>query len=303
MPPFEALPPGSRPGPVRLQVADLGRALAWYVQVLGMQELRAGNGKAALGATQASDAGVAGAGPGSEVEATGALVELVERPGAASVPRHGRPGLYHFALLLPDRASLGRFLGHASALRIPLGAADHGVSEALYLSDPDGHGIEVYADRPASAWTRTPAGELVMTTDPLDTEALLRERDGGSWEGLPEGTSMGHLHLHVGDLARAEAFYVDALGLGVTVRSYPGALFLAAGGYHHHLGLNTWARDPVPPRPDDARLLQWELTIPTAADLDAALVRMEAAGHAVERTDRGGVVADPWGTRLLVRIP
>ena len=169
------------------------------------------------------------------------LAYLVEKGGVAPVPRRGRFGLYHFALLLPDRAALGRFAAHVLRLGLRPGMADHAVSEALYLSDPDGLGIEVYADRPRTSWTYR-GDELVMTTEPLDIAGLITAGQGDEWRGAPEGTSMGHVHLHVGDLARAEAFYHRALGFDKKVWSYPGALFFSAGGYHHHLGTNIWSR-------------------------------------------------------------
>ena len=138
--------------------------------------------------------------------------------------------------------------------------ADHAVSEALYLTDPDGLGIEVYADRPRASWTYR-GDELVMTTEPLDIGGLITAGEGSDWGGAPDGTTMGHVHLHVGDLARAEAFYHRALGFDKTVWSYPGALFFSAGGYHHHLGTNIWSPGPSA-RADEAKLLEWELVVP-----------------------------------------
>lgn len=249
-----------------------------------------------------------------------ALVELHEEAGAVPVPHRGRLGLFHFAVLLPDRPSLGRFLRHLDELGVRPGASDHLVSEALYLNDPDGLGIEVYADRPRSKW-RERNGELVMATEPLDVRSLLAAADeagtaaeGRPWGGMPDGTTMGHVHLHVDDLERASAFYHEALGLDPTVWSYPGALFLSAGGYHHHLGVNTWAAGAPPAGEGDARLLEWELIVPTAGDAEAALGRLEAAGHAVERGDGrggaggdpggpGGLARDPWGTALRIAAP
>jgi catechol 2,3-dioxygenase len=291
------LPPTTRPGPVRLQVADLARSLDWYGGVLGMRVLDSGSGWARLG--------VLGEGPGAAPDTPSdgpggtRLVDLIEHPGAPPVPRRGHLGLYHVAILLPDRASLGRFVAHLARLRVPAGSADHLVSEALYLNDPDGLGFEVYADRPPTSWARTPSGEIAMASNPLALDDLVRAGGDAPWNGLPSGARVGHLHLHVGDLAAAEAFYSDALGLDVQVRSYPGALFLSAGGYHHHLGVNTWARGAVAAGANAARLLSWSLELPSPRAVEAALIRLEKAGHAVTRTEPGfGRVLDPWGTEL-----
>jgi catechol-2,3-dioxygenase len=194
------------------------------------------------------------------------LVELRERTGARPVPPGGRLGLYHYAILLPDRGALGRFVRHLTEQGIRAGASDHRVSEALYLHDPDGLGIEVYADRPQSRW-RQRNGELVMATEPLDLDALVAAAGARPWTGMPAGTRMGHVHLHVGDVAGASAFYHDALGFDRMVWSYPGALFMAAGGYHHHLGVNTWAAHQTAASDDDACLLEWRINLPGAADV------------------------------------
>ena len=276
------LPDASRVGAVRLQVASLERSLRYYRDFLGFAAMGTSDGVARLGA-QDDDV---------------VLLELHEKPGAAPVPRRGRLGLFHFAILLPDRASLGRFAGHLARMGAPAGSSDHLVSEAIYLQDPDGLGIEVYADRPRSSWRRSPDGDLTMATEPLDVASLLRAAGEVPWSGMPRGTVIGHVHLHVGDLREAERFYHEVLGLDVMVRGYPGALFLAAGGYHHHLGLNTWAAHAQPAGPDDARLLEWELALPSQEDVRVVADRFSAAGHEV---DDAAVVRDPWGTALRLR--
>jgi catechol 2,3-dioxygenase len=299
--PASRLPAGTHPGGVRLQVADLERSLAYYEGILEFRVLERAPDAAWLGAVSAEAASRGAASTGAAAPGAGRpLLELRERPGAAPWPRGGRPGLYHFAVLLPDRAALGRFAARLSEEGIVAGASDHLVSEALYLRDPDGLGIEVYRDRPRAEW-RWRNGELAMATLPLDLENLRRAGGNARWEGMPAGTTIGHLHLHVGDLGRASAFYHDALGLDRTVWSFPGALFLSAGGYHHHLGLNTWAASDRSPGEGDARLLDWELLLPGADAVKAALGRLEAAGHAVEREPEGGRVQDPWGTALRLR--
>jgi catechol 2,3-dioxygenase len=264
-------------------VSDLRRSLDWYQAALGLRALDLAEGCASLGPQD-----------GGSV-----LVELHERRGASPVPRRGRLGLYHFAILLPDRAALGTFVRHLSELDERAGASDHLVSEALYLTDPDGLGIEVYADRPRRAW-RLRGAELVMATEPLDLGSLLRAAGDATWQGMPAGTTIGHVHLHVGDLGMAAAFYHEALGLDKVVWSYPGALFLSAGGYHHHLGVNTWAAGAEPARADEARLLDWELLLPDAAAVERTLASLEGAGYLAERDQAGATVADPWGTRLRI---
>ena len=283
-PPGYRLPAETRLGPVRLQVADLARSLEYYERVLGLRLLRRGQGTAVLG-------DVSGATP---------LVELHERPGARPVPRRGRLGLYHFAILLPDRAALGRFLRHLGEIGERAGMSDHLVSEAIYLTDPDGLGIEVYADRPRQAW-RHEGRQLAMTTEPLDVDDVLQAGGGEPWSGMPAGTVLGHVHLFVGDLDRAAAFYHAGLGLDKTVWSYPGALFMSAGGYHHHLGTNTWATGAEPAGGDDARLIEWEIVLPTAADAASAIASLAAAGAPVESSAPGGVARDPWGTAVRLR--
>jgi catechol 2,3-dioxygenase len=285
-PPGFRLPDEVRLGPVRLQVADLDRSLEWYQRVLGARLVRRGEETATLG-----------------TEGGAPLIELRERAGARPVPRRGRLGLYHFAVLLPDRAALGRFLRHLGELGERAGMADHLVSEAVYLTDPDGLGIEVYADRPRGQW-RYEAGELQMATIPLNVQDLVAASGSERWSGMPNGTTIGHVHLHVGDLDQATRFYHEALGFDKVVWSYPGALFLSAGGYHHHLGTNTWAAGTSAAGDDDARLVEWELVLPDAASVSAAGASVEAAGGTIERSADGSILArDPWGTavRLVSR--
>jgi catechol 2,3-dioxygenase len=280
------LPEATRLGRVRLQIADLERSLRFYEEVLGLRVVERGSGHAALAAQ------------GDER----VLVEVVEHPGALPAGREARLGLFHFAILLPDRASLARLVRHLAESGVALGAGDHLVSEAFYLSDPDGLGIELYADRPRDTWRRI-GRELMISTDPLDVEDLLREAGDESWSGMPPGTAMGHVHLRVGDIQQAAAFFSDALGFDRITWSYPGALFLGAGGYHHHLGTNTWAGSgPQPPGESDARLLEWTLELPDAKSVAAAGRSLAEAGFPAEVGVEGEVVTrDPWGTEIRIR--
>lgn len=280
------LPEATRLGQVRLQVADLARSLAFYEQVLGLRVTAREGNRMSLAAQD--DARV--------------LVVLEERPGIRP-SRRGLLGLFHFAILLPDRASLGRFVQHLADRDLRAGAGDHLVSEAFYLTDPDGLGIEVYADRPRRDWRRA-GRELMMATDPVDVRSVLAAAGAAPWRGMPAGTVIGHLHLHVGDLEGATAFYAEALGFDRMNWSYPGALFLGAGGYHHHLGTNLWAGPQArPPADDDAQLLEWTIELPSAADLRDAVASLTRAGHAVQQPQDGvATTADPWGTRLRLTV-
>lgn len=280
------LPPATRLGRVRLQVADLERSIRFYGEILGLVRLESDTREV----------------PQRAVLGTGRepLIELVERPGARPVAPQSRLGLYHVAILLPDRRDLGRFVRHAAEKGIRLGMADHVVSEAVYLSDPDGLGLEVYADRPRDQWARNGA-EIRMATDPLDVRSLTEPAGSESWSAAPAGTTIGHVHLHVGDIGRAAAFYHEALGLDKIVWSYPGALFLSAGGYHHHLGTNVWARGAQPAGEDDARLLEWTIVLPTQEHVDEAHGSVEDAGFDVRTNGETWTAADPWGTRVRVK--
>jgi catechol 2,3-dioxygenase len=276
------LPDATRLGLVRLDVSDLARSLAYYRDVLGLRELSRDGSRVTLG---------------TEDGAT-ALLELTEVPGATPAPLKGRLGLYHFAILLPTRAALGRFTAHLLQIGVRPGASDHAVSEALYLRDPDGLGIEVYADRPRSEW-RTVGGTLEMRIDPLDLEAVIHAAGDTRWTGMPAGTTLGHMHLHVGDLTEGVRFYHNSLGFDV-VAELPSAVFLSAGGYHHHLGTNTWARGAEPSAPGDARLAEWTIVVPSTADVEEAAKSLESAGHAVRRDAAGWTATDPWNTQLRV---
>jgi catechol 2,3-dioxygenase len=276
------LPDATMLGPVHLLVSDVARSLDYYQRVIGLRAEKTGDDTAVLTAH------------GDNRD----LVVLRSRPGITRA-RRGAFGLFHFALLLPDRAALGCFAAHLAAQHIQVGMADHLVSEALYLSDPDGLGIEVYADRPRATWQHRDR-ELAMTTDPLDITGLIAAGRGGTWDGAPMNTTMGHVHLHVGNLDNAEGFYHCALGFDKTVWSYPGALFLSAGGYHHHLGTNVWAPGPAPGT-DDARLLAWELIVPSRDDVLSGARSLRGAGYRCDDTERGVHVADPWGTAVHLR--
>ena len=260
---------------VALTVRDLGRVAGFYRDALGLAPLGEGAGEVTLGVGRVP------------------LLRLRGDPGAApGSPREA--GLFHTAFLLPSRADLGAWLAHAAALDLPLqGAADHLVSEAVYLADPEGNGIEVYADRPAADWPRAADGSFAMRNDPLDSGRLLRLAPERPWRGAPDGTGVGHVHLKVGDLGRADAFYREGLGFGVTCR-YPGATFLGTGGYHHQLAANIWSSRGVGRRDPRAAGLA-EIEVATRRDaLDAARSRLGGTGGDPL------VLEDPWGTCIAL---
>jgi catechol 2,3-dioxygenase len=303
-------------GPLRLTVADLGGTAAFYERVVGLRRL----GETDDGAVRLAAAD----GP--------ALVELVA-DAAAPARARGSSGLFHLALLVPDRRALAEALRRVAAAGWRLdGASDHLVSEALYLSDPEGNGIELYRDRPREEWRRAENGELAMATLPLDLDDLLSElaegdvgagtdsrevrallaaapaddpgmlsRHAGTDPGMPTGTTLGHVHLQVSDLAAAEAFYAGALGFDVMVRGYPGALFVAADGYHHHLGLNTWASSGGPPADPASRgLRDFAIRFTSAEERERATNRVAEAGYALREERDAAVVTDPFG--ISVRL-
>ncbi|MCX6598248.1 MAG: VOC family protein [Acidobacteria bacterium] len=256
---------------VELSVASLDRSLQFYQHVLGLTVLDASADQGTLGVPDRP------------------LLHLVQQSGARpSLP--SSPGLFHFALLVPHRAALAQFVRHLLDIRHPVhGVADHLVSEALYLGDPDGHGIEVYVDRPREQWSWD-GPVLRMATDPLDLESLLAEPD-APWVGMPEGTTMGHVHLRVTDLAAAQQFYCDLLGLDL-MTTYPGALFVSAAGYHHHFGLNVWQSRQGSPAPAEcAQLRAVELIVP-AAELGRLQHSTGISAHPL-------LLSDPAGNQLI----
>jgi catechol 2,3-dioxygenase len=277
---------GTAVGPVHLVVADLERSLAYYASAVGLVAVDRGAGCARIGA------------------AGRVLVVLEEQRGARPVT--GYSGLYHFALLVPERVDLARWLAHAARDRVSLvGLADHFVSEALYLSDPDGHGIEIYWDRPREVWEGQVAER--MTTEPLDTADLLGELDDPArepFDALAADTVMGHVHLKVAAITETVAFYRDVLGLGLMARLGSRAAFFGAGGYHHHIGANTWesAGAPAPPA-DAARLRHLTIVLPGSAERDAVRARIEAAGGVARDTEDGPICDDPSGNAILLTIP
>ena len=267
-------------GAVHLTVSDLDRSVGFYETHLGLISHHRDHRTAGLGA--------------------GALDLLVLSQNASAPRAPGTTGLYHFALLVPSRADLARSLTRLREWRTELhGSADHGVSESLYLADPDGIGIEIYRDRPRGEWPMA-GGHVRMGVDPLDLNGLLHD-DAGGTASLPCGTVMGHVHLQVSRLPEAERFYGDVLGFEVMQRYGPSALFLSAGGYHHHIGLNTWLGAGAPPPPAGAiGLRHFIVRLATDAALAEVAGRVRTAGLAIESSPDGLLVRDPSGHAVLL---
>lgn len=270
-------------GQVALTVADLNRSVRFYEDQIGLSLIDRGTHRTLLGAGD------------------GGFLVLQELPGARMVPR--ATGLYHFAILVPSRYDLARTLYHLLQSDAPIsGFADHAVSEAIYLNDPDGHGIEIYRDRVREEWQYS-GDQLRMTTDPIDLQGIIDELGGQlpSSHQMAAGTFIGHVHLQVSNIPATERFYTDLIGLERVARYGPQATFLSANGYHHHLGANTWAGAYLSPAPDDAaRLLWFEIIQPDPAAATLIAQRLEAAGIATTPSGDAFFVTDPSGIRVKI---
>jgi catechol 2,3-dioxygenase len=280
-----SIDPDTSLGPVSLTVRDLDCTREFYERAVGLRTLDGAGVTRTLGTDDGRS-----------------LVELVGDPDAPARPR-GTTGLFHLAILVPDRIELARSLRRLAEAGGRLeGAADHLVSEALYLADPEGNGIEIYRDRPRDEWRRD-GDELRMATLPLDLRHVIAELDADepSW-GLPAGTRIGHVHLNVASLDEAERFYAGLIGFDVTARAYPGALFMSAGGYHHHLGVNTWAGEGAPaPPPGSVGLRHFVVELPGSDELERTVERLRADGADVQGTDGSARVRDPSGNPVVLR--
>jgi catechol 2,3-dioxygenase len=286
VPPAFRMPGSIHIGKVRVGISNLERSTQFYRDVIGLRELPMAE---AAGRVRRFGA------PGSDE----VLLELEELPGVQPIGRRTRLGLYHFAVLIPTRGDLAEFVRHLQRIGVGAGSADHLVSEALYLVDPDGLTVEVYADRPRSQWTYRDR-QIAVDVQPLGIAELLSIESQHPWNGVPAGTTIGHIHLYVGDLQRAERFYHTALGFDKVSWDLQGALFVSAGGYHHHIGLNVWAAGSPSATQRDSRLLEWQLMLPDEATLNAAITNASEAGYAVEVRGDHARVIDPWGIVLVL---
>ena len=283
----KSIHPDTQVGLLSLTVSDLERSLAFYTSAIGFELLERVQSQATLGA------------------AGKPLLLLKEQAGAQPWPRAGQSytGLYHFAILLPTRADLGAWVKHWTDLGYPIGQGDHLVSEALYLEDPDGHGIEIYRDRPRDQW-QWDEGTVRMATGPVDIRGMIEDaqREGKTFQGLPSGTKLGHMHLQVGDIPEAARFYSEILGFDI-VAKMPSALFVSAGGYHHHVGMNTWQSKKAGPAPDDsAKLNFFTIDLPSEEARDEVLRRLDEADITYSKAGDHVAVDDPWGNGAVLQV-
>jgi catechol 2,3-dioxygenase len=272
-------------GQVNLKVENFQQSLTFYQNLIGFQILEQSERKAVLTADGKTP------------------LLSIEQPENV-IPKQPRTtGLYHFALLLPNRSDLAKVLEHLVQNSYPLqGASDHLVSEALYLADPDGNGIEIYIDRPSSTWNWN-NGEVAMVSDPLDVQNLLGQRDGGTWKGLPAETLMGHIHLHVSELKQTEEFYCKGLGFELVNRYGNQALFISTGGYHHHIGLNTWNGNGAPKASENSvGLSSYSLVLPSEEARKNTVEQLKRIGVAVKEESGVIVTHDPSGNKILLLV-
>jgi catechol 2,3-dioxygenase len=275
--------PQTRISAISLRVANLEVCQHFYQEVLGMQVHQGQDGQVWLGPQNGQP-----------------ILGLQAAPGAPR-PVHNATGLYHVAYLYPSRQALGNALRRLVTMRWPLqGFADHLVSEAIYLADPEGNGIELYRDRPRSEWHFT-NGRVAMATDPLDVDGVLAEASEVPEEHMPAGTRIGHVHLKVASTSQGEAFYCQALGFGLMARYGPSASFVSAGGYHHHIGMNTWSSaGGPPPAPDATGLAYYQVLLPNPTALEEALDHLEQAGIPAQEMENGWLARDPSSNAVLL---
>jgi catechol 2,3-dioxygenase len=283
--PLASIHPDTHIGLVTLRVANLNRALKFYEEILGFQHIDLSTKTAVLSAQDNVP-----------------LIELHELTDAPAQPMWST-GLYHVAILLPGRADLGQILLRLIKADVEIGQGDHLVSEALYISDPDGNGLELYRDRPRSTWKYV-NGQIQMGTDPVDLQGLINEAQHvEQWDVMPAGTTIGHIHLRVGDIPRARHFYHTILGFDI-VAEMPTALFISAGGYHHHIGMNTWQSRGAGAAPTDTAGLQvFVIALPNHQALADVQARLTAHNIAIkEQTDDFIIVEDPWRNQIKLQV-
>jgi catechol 2,3-dioxygenase len=271
-------------GSVYLKVSNMERSVKFYREVVGFEILKQTEYTVELTADGQTP-----------------LLILEKIPNAIVLPRKNTTGLYHFAILVPTRKDLSLAVRNLIKHNIHVGQADHLVSEALYIADPENNGIEIYVDRPREEWTYDDQGRVQMAVDPIEWQGLIDEAGDEEWNGLATGTVMGHVHLHVADLRAAEQFYCGILGFNIMAHMTNSALFISAGGYHHHLGLNVWAGIGAPPPPANAAGLRYyTIMLPNESELESVLTKLRNAEITVEPLEEGWFVQDPSENGILL---
>ncbi|MDQ0178033.1 VOC family protein [Bacillus chungangensis] len=270
---------------VHILAKDVERSLLFYQEIIGFRILEHIGKKVVLTADGKTP------------------LVTIEQPENVLTKEPRTTGLYHFALLLPQRSDLAKALSHLINTGYPLqGASDHRVSEAIYLADPDGNGIEIYADRPLHSWIKED-GQILMTTERLDIENLLQETKGEPWNGLPEHTIMGHIHLHVSDLQKAEDFYCKGLGFNVVNRYGEQATFISTGGYHHHIGMNTWnGVGAKAPAANSVGMKWFSLVFPNEKARNEAVNKLKTLGVSVQEEEGILITKDPSGNHIRLCV-
>lgn len=277
------IPATTHLGEVSLRISNLERSIQFYTEVVGLQLLERQDKVATMTA-----------------DGKTSLLRLEELTDAVTLPVRSHAGLYHFAILLPDRKSLGLALRNLAASGIEIGQGDHLVSEAFYISDPDQNGIEIYADRPRDTWRRDTDNNYIMASDPVDVQSLFDISENEPWHGLPAGTVIGHVHFHVRSLEESRRFYTGVLGFDV-VGNFAGmsALFVSAGGYHHHIGLNIWAGTGAPANPNQATGIDYFTIVYAGQEqLQQALEQLRKQGSTLEELGGQWFTIDPQNIRI-----
>jgi catechol 2,3-dioxygenase len=277
--------PNTFVGEVVINVEDIKRSQAFYQEIIGFRVLEKSEKKATF-----------------TTDGVTALL-TIEQPEGVKPKERRTTGLYHFAILLPERRDLGSFIQHLIQKDHSIqGASDHLVSEALYMADPDGNGIEVYSDRQSASWNWQDL-EVAMTSEALDIQSILAESEGVRWNGLPSGTLMGHIHLHVADLAKSEKFYTRGLGFDIVNRYGGQALFLSTGQYHHHIGLNTWnGVGAQMPGKNSVGLQHFTLVLPSETVMEKIVEQLNNVGAEVSKDETGVFTVDPSGNRIKLLV-
>lgn len=281
------IPATTHLGEVSLRISNLERSIQFYTQVVGLKLLERKDSVATF-----------------TVDGQHSLLRLEEIPNAVTMPERSSAGLYHFAILLPDRKSLGLALRNLAASGIEIGQGDHLVSEALYISDPDLNGIEIYVDRPRDTWRRDADNNYIMGTDPVDVQGLFDLSANETWTGLPVGTVIGHVHFHVRSLEESRRFYHGILGFDIVGNfANMSALFISAGGYHHHIGLNIWAGSGAPVNPSDATGIEYfTIVYSSEAERNQAVEQLREAGATLTQQNDAWFTVDPQQIHIRLTV-